>query len=949
MALDSFGFQTSHMEFIETTMTRNQSLAQTYNTDSTSDEVAVSFTIANDADILFFDYPSNDTLTSISEGTPTGNLAIARAHWVRQDMILWNITGAPTYTYELHGAADGTLELGANGIKGSRLLPLTWANDGPGEAVLTLFPHLQGFTTLKLDPADLAQVPGLLTGQIAVLARDDTGAIIDATGLQIPGVLDDLYDYRGGLGVSYNGAVPTIRVWAPTARQVRVLRFADSLSTTQPFSSPMLLDRATGVWSITGAADWTNQFYLFEVEVYVPATGKIERNLVTDPYSFSLSTNSTRSQIVNLNDPALAPTGWATLQKPDLSAPEDIVLYELHVRDFSITDYSVPAQARGTFKAFTVTNSNGMQHLKTLAQAGLTHIHLLPVFDIASIEEERAQQKRPDLAHLAALAPDSEEQQAAIYLTRDKDGFNWGYDPFHYTTPEGSYSTNPDGSTRIVEFRAMVQALNTSGLRVVMDVVYNHTHSNGQNPNSVLDRIVPGYYHRLNEIGAVENSTCCSNTATEHRMMEKLMLDSLRTWAMAYKLDGFRFDLMGHHMRRNMEQVRAMLDSLTLENDGVDGKRVYMYGEGWNFGEVANGRRGLNAAQLHVGGLGIGTFNDRLRDAARGGGSFSGYQDQGFITGLADAPNGSDQGSPEAQREKLLQSMDQICVGLAGNLKAFRFVSWRGETVSGEQVLYNGQPTGYTLAPREHIAYVSAHDNETLFDAVQAKAPADMPMAERVRMHNLGISLVALAQGIPFFHAGDDLLRSKSLDRNSYNSGDWFNRIDWTGQESTWGAGLPPAADNWDKWPLLKSLLGNPALKPTPTDRAAARNHFREMLQIRKSSPLFRLRTAEDIQANVRFGNTGPHQLPGVIVMTLTDGTSNVDPHYAQIVVVFNSTGTTQTITEGCQAQTGFSLHPVQAASADTVIKTATFDQATGSFMVPGRTTAVFVQIKKQD
>src|SRR5690606_31568716 len=188
-----------------------------------------------------------------------------------------------------------------------------------------------------------------------------------------------------------------------------------------------------------------------------------------------------------------------------------------------------------------------MQHLAALADAGLTHLHLLPTFDIATINENAEERVEPPAEELASYPPDSDQQQALINPIRDQDAFNWGYDPLHYTVPEGSYSTNPDGTQRILEFRQMVQALNNTGLRVVIDVVYNHTNASGQSDNSVLDRIVPGYYHRLDENGNVATSTCCANTATEHNMMEKLMVDSVLTWATAYQVDGFRFDLMGHH------------------------------------------------------------------------------------------------------------------------------------------------------------------------------------------------------------------------------------------------------------------------------------------------------------------------------------------------------------------------------------------------------------------
>ncbi|MCU0491958.1 MAG: pullulanase-type alpha-1,6-glucosidase [Chloroflexaceae bacterium] len=574
----------------------------------------------------------------------------------------------------------------------------------------------------------------------------------------------------------------------------------------------------------------------------------------------------------------------------------------------------------------------------------MTHIHLLPTFDIATIEEDKSKRQEPDLAQLTTFPPDSEQQQATIDPIRDKDGFNWGYDPYHYNVPEGSYSTNPDGPTRIVEFREMVQALNGAGLRVVLDVVYNHTNASGQNPRSVLDKVVPGYYHRLNGEGVVEKSTCCDNTATEHRMMEKLMVDSVLLWAKAYKVDGFRFDLMGHHMVSNMVKVREALDGLTVANDGVDGKSIYVYGEGWNFGEVQDNARGLNATQINLAGTGIGTFNDRLRDGARGGTPFGNPREQGFLTGLWEAPNGYDQGDEATQREQLLTHMDWIRVGLTGNLKTFEFTDRRGETVRGEQVIYNGQPAGYNASPVEHIVYVSAHDNETLFDAVQLKAPASASIAERVRMHNLGLSLVALSQGVPFFHAGDDLLRSKSLDRNSYNSGDWFNRIDWTGATDNWGVGLPPRGDNETHWPLMKELLGNPALKPQPADIQFAAANFREMLQIRRSSPLFRMQTAAQVQQHLSFLNTGAEQTPGLIVMRLSAlGEASLNTPYEEIVVLLNGTGKPQTFTAAGLKGVPLALHPIQANGGDPVVKTASYDQASGAFSIPPRTAAVFV------
>jgi pullulanase-type alpha-1,6-glucosidase len=706
-------------------------------------------------------------------------------------------------------------------------------------------------------------------------------------------------------------------------------------------SLPLHEDPASGTWSITGEPGWKNLYYRYVVEVYAPASGRIERNAVTDPYSLSLATNSRLSQLVDLDDPALKPVGWDELEKPHVAAPEDIVIYELHVRDFSAADPSVPPQYRGTYGAFTFEDSDGMRHLTSLAAAGVTHLHLLPTFDIASIEEDRSRWQQPDAADLAALPPDSARQQAAVSETADEDGFNWGYDPWHYTVPDGSYAVEPQGAARILEYRAMIKALNEAGLNVVMDVVYNHTAASGQAEKSVLDRIVPGYYHRLSPAGAVEQSTCCENTAAEHAMMEKLMLDSLVTWARDYRVDGFRFDLMGHHPKATMLKVRAALDALTMEADGVDGKAIYLYGEGWNFGEVADGARFEQAIQATLAGTGIGTFNDRLRDGARGGTPFSDPRMQGFINGLHYDPNGFEQ---DQDATTLASTTDWIRIGLAGNLAGFTFENAAGDTVAARDVPYAGQPAGYTSDPAENVVYVAAHDNQTLFDSIQFKAPPETPMDERIRIQNLANSLVLLAQGVPFVHAGQEFLRSKSLDHDSYNSGDWFNAIDWRFGTVNWGKGLPVANRNEEHWPLMRPLLANPELEPEPAHSELAVAMFLELLAIRRSSPLFRLRSAKDIGERVSFHNTGPGQVPGLIVMSLSDPAGDIDSAYAQVVVLFNAN---DEAVEFHTPITGafFELHPVQAGSADPVVRGAAYEDR--AFHVPARTMAVFVRERK--
>lgn len=925
----------------------NESWAINYGLNGARDGANIQFSVTEADQLVEFSFNSADNVMTITVGGETGpavgNLFLSAAHWVSGDTLAWNIARIPGADYQLHYSATAELELTDQGVIGGESIALTYDRTGMTDDIIARFPHLeQDFYALTIAPEDLALVPEILRGQIALSATTQQGVLLDATSIQIPGVLDDLFFYDGELGVTLDDGVPTIRVWAPTAQQVRLHLFEDSDPATE--STIYDMTYADGVWTVEGETEWINQYYLFEVTVYAPAERAIVTNLVTDPYSLSLSMNSTRSQIIDLNDPALMPAGWAETEKPALTAPEDIVIYELHVRDFSINDASVTAENRGTFRAFTEMESDGMTHLRALAEAGLSHIHLLPAFDFATINENPAERHDPEPRWLNLLPPDSDQQQAIIDAARNGDSFNWGYDPLHYTVPEGSYSTNADGSQRVLEFREMVQALNQSGLRVVLDVVYNHTNASGQAERAVLDRIVPGYYHRLNATGQVETSTCCANTATEHAMMEKLMVDSVRTWATAYRVDGFRFDLMGHHLVANMVNVRQTLDALTLQDDGVDGAAIYVYGEGWNFGEVANNARGVNATQLNLPGTGIGTFNDRLRDSVRGGNPFGDFQRQGFANGLYLDPNEVEDRTPEDQLALLNLFTDRIRVGLAGNLRDYAFIGANGDTITGADVDYNGSPAGYTLDPQEHIVYVSAHDNETIFDAIQLKAPLTATPDDRMRMNNMALDVVMLSQGVPFFHAGDDILRSKSLDRNSYDSGDWFNRIDWTYQSNNWGVGLAPNWNNRDNWGIHAPLLANPDLVVTETQIVGANTHFREMLQVRFSSPLFRLQTAEQIIERVTFHNTGVDQIPGVIVMDISDTTGDdIDPAHDRIVVLFNPNTEDLVFTREDLIGIDLQLHPVLASSADTVVQTSTFDNETGEFVIPARTTAVFV------
>lgn len=965
------------------------SWAENYGVGGARDGANYSFSVG-DGEVVEFAYDIETHVLTIETANPplpgTGQQA---AHWVRSGLLMapgslgsgddWTLWTAPTGGLEV---ADGEVR-GPDGgelPEGAASYALEPGESVPADVVED-FPALANHVPLRLvggDPSTgsggtgealgRAEVEALLTGQL-LLTRSDGDELTAATGVQIPGVLDDLYadaaaDRTLGAVLHPSAKWASFALWAPTAKAVDLLVW--------PAGTPLDAEprrfaaqrEGDGAWTVDGkrAAKnlaWDGARYRYEVSVYVPSTGSstgnVEANVVTDPYAVGLTQNSTHAVVVGLDDKRWQPKVWRTTASPVVERSVDQTIYELHVRDFSISDETVPQRLRGTYLAFAQQRSDGMTHLRELAEAGMTTVHLLPTFDIATIPEDPADREEP--GDLSGFAPDSTEQQAAVTAVKERDGFNWGYDPFHFSVPEGSYASRPDGGERVAEFRTMVGSLHAAGLQVVLDQVFNHTAASGQAERSVLDRVVPGYYHRLNPTsGAVETSTCCQNVATEHEMAGKLMVDSVVTWARDYHVDGFRFDLMGHHSRENMEAVRAALDELTLEEDGVDGSAIYLYGEGWNFGEVANNALFEQATQGQLGGTGIGTFSDRLRDAVHGGSPVDGASTfaQGFGTGLFTDPNGREArtGEPgtvndgsDDELADLLHQTDLVRLGLAGNLRDYELLSSDGTVKRGDELDYRGAPAGYADSPEEVVTYVDAHDNETLFDLLTLKLPVETTMADRVRMNTVSLATTALAQTPSFWHAGTDLLRSKSLDRNSYDSGDWFNAIDWSGQDNGFGHGLPLAADNQDKWPVMQPLLADPALKPTPADIETSSDAARELLELRFSTDLFRLGSAELIEQKVSFPDAGPEATPGVVTMSIDDtaGAPDVDRRLDGVLAVFNASAEPATIEVAELAGRDYRLSPVQRRGDDDVVRETMWDSATGTVTVPARTVAVLV------
>ncbi|MDG5767941.1 pullulanase-type alpha-1,6-glucosidase [Balneolales bacterium ANBcel1] len=923
--------------------------------------------------------------------TPVDNGVVgASAHWVAIDRLVWD-SGPQTATREIRYSHQADIRVDHDAVTGGNVIAVgehAYLDDERVERMR----HIAGRPVFSVN-ADQETVRRAVKGQLVAIAYDENGRPLTATRVQMPHVIDDLYAYDGLLGPRYDGQHITVSLWAPTAQNVTLNLYnrekerietlhADHLSPDNHDKADVPLD---GVWRFSGEkSNLDRMLYRFEVTVYHHENNQVNTFDVTDPYSVSLSTDSKYSQLVDLSgDESLMPDGWGSLKK-SLPNKTDISLYEIHMRDFSIFDSSVPEAHRGTYLAFTHNGredrslSRGMTHLQRLSNAGLTHVHLLPINDIATVNEDPAD--RVDLHHpyericdfidhpeiaercneygatpirevfekLAEQDPATEEIQKPYYLPgrmeglASYDGFNWGYDPLHFNVPEGSYATDPDGPARIMEVREMVRALNQVGLHIVVDVVYNHTFASGLSPQSVLDKVVPGYYHRYHpDTGEMETSTCCDNTAAEHAMMEKLIIDSVLLWAREYKIDAFRFDLMGHHPRYVMENLKLALAELTLEEDGVDGDNIYVYGEGWNFGEVADDRIFEQATQFNMGGTGIGNFNDRIRDAIRGGNVTDNRRAQGFASGLYLFPN--EEANPDQQQNLgiLLEAADLIRVGMAGNLATYPYVNRHGERVDGATGMI-----GFALRPEESVNYIDKHDNETLWDNTQVKLPVDMTMDERVRVHLLSNAFINYGQGVPFYQMGTDILRSKSLDRNSFDSGDWYNAVDFSLQTHNWGIGLPPGWDNSERWDLMREFLRMSGLNVEQHHMELAHRIFLDQLKVRYSSPLFRLGTAADIHRRLVFHNTGPDQEPGIIAMSIADGPcagDHLDEDLDGVLILFNADREERefTLPQTFPGLERAVLHPVLRDGYDSVVKEAAVTE--GHFYLPPLTAVVFI------
>lgn len=505
--------------------------------------------------------------------------------------------------------------------------------------------------------------------------------------------------------MEYSPIETKFTLWAPTAEEVRVLLY-DSGNEGSAYQTLSLEMGEDGIWNTSIKEDLKGKFYTFNVKVNGKWLGDTPGIMAK-----AVGVNGKRAAVIDLR--STDPEGWANDVRPLLKDYADIIVYEMHHRDFSLDSVS-GIRNKGKFLALTELGTTTSQGEKTgidhLKELGVTHVHILPSYDYASVDESKP----------------------------DKAQYNWGYDPQNYNVPDGSYSTDPyKPDVRIKEFKQMVQALHKAGIRVVLDVVYNHTFNTEE---SNFERTVPGYFYRQTKDGKPANGSGCGNeTASDRAMMRKYMVESVLYWINEYHIDGFRFDLMGIHDIETMNEIRAAVDKIDPS--------IFIYGEGWAASAPQLDQEEL-AMKANIYKMPrIAAFSDEMRDGLRGG--WDDDRKGAFLIG-----------QPGHEMS--------IKFGLVGAVKHPQVIN--------DSVNYSKEP--WALQPTQMISYVSCHDDMCLADRLKATMP-DATNEERASLHKLAETFVFTSQGVPFIFAGDEMMRDKKGIHNSYNSPDSINTIDW--------------------------------------------------------------------------------------------------------------------------------------------------------------------------
>lgn len=505
--------------------------------------------------------------------------------------------------------------------------------------------------------------------------------------------------------MEYSPIETKFTLWAPTAEEVRVLLY-DSGNEGSAYQTLSLEMGEDGIWNTSIKEDLKGKFYTFNVKVNGKWLGDTPGIMAK-----AVGVNGKHAAVIDLR--STDPEGWANDVRPLLKDYADIIVYEMHHRDFSLDSVS-GIRNKGKFLALTELGTTTSQGEKTgidhLKELGVTHVHILPSYDYASVDESKP----------------------------DKAQYNWGYDPQNYNVPDGSYSTDPyKPDVRIKEFKQMVQALHKAGIRVVLDVVYNHTFNTEE---SNFERTVPGYFYRQTKDGKPANGSGCGNeTASDRAMMRKYMVESVLYWINEYHIDGFRFDLMGIHDIETMNEIRAAVDKIDPS--------IFIYGEGWAASAPQLDQEEL-AMKANIYKMPrIAAFSDEMRDGLRGG--WDDDRKGAFLIG-----------QPGHEMS--------IKFGLVGAVKHPQVIN--------DSVNYSKEP--WALQPTQMISYVSCHDDMCLADRLKATMP-DATDEERASLHKLAETFVFTSQGVPFIFAGDEMMRDKKGIHNSYNSPDSINTIDW--------------------------------------------------------------------------------------------------------------------------------------------------------------------------
>ena len=505
--------------------------------------------------------------------------------------------------------------------------------------------------------------------------------------------------------MEYSPIETKFTLWAPTAEEVRVLLY-DSGNEGSAYQTLSLEMGEDGIWNTSIKEDLKGKFYTFNVKVNGKWLGDTPGIMAK-----AVGVNGKRAAVIDLR--STDPEGWANDVRPLLKDYADIIVYEMHHRDFSLDSVS-GIRNKGKFLALTELGTTTSQGEKTgidhLKELGVTHVHILPSYDYASVDESKP----------------------------DKAQYNWGYDPQNYNVPDGSYSTDPyKPDVRIKEFKQMVQALHKAGIRVVLDVVYNHTFNTEE---SNFERTVPGYFYRQTKDGKPANGSGCGNeTASDRAMMRKYMVESVLYWINEYHIDGFRFDLMGIHDIETMNEIRAAVDKIDPS--------IFIYGEGWAASAPQLDQEEL-AMKANIYKMPrIAAFSDEMRDALRG--PFNDNHKGAFLAGL---PGGE----------------ESIKFGIGGAIKH--------PQVDNDSVNYS--KASWAEQPTQMISYVSCHDDMCLVDRLNASIPGITPQ-ELAKLDKLAQTAVFTSQGIPFIYAGEEVMRDKKGVHNSYQSPDSINAIDW--------------------------------------------------------------------------------------------------------------------------------------------------------------------------